>query len=106
MSQNVQTEITTVSESYKYISACDLRLEASRALAFGGKVVYYRRGEYNSQCTETLVINDGRAGSASGGDAKWGEWSPDDETINLDNGHTIDLDGECAGHCAACGSKD
>ena len=40
---------------------------------------------------ETVIIAGTRAGQVSNGDAAWGDWSADDETITLDD---CDADGE------------
>lgn len=61
------------------ITSMELRAEAERALAAGQEVKYQRCGS-----VETLVLEDGRGAQSTNGDALWGDWAYDAQTLHLD----------------------
>lgn len=65
----------------------DLKKEALKAYNDGFDFQTVRMGP-----VETLIVGD-RAGQAAGGDASWGDWSAEDETIRMDSGVRVDLYG-------------
>ena len=85
-------------------SALDLRAEASAAIRRGETVRVERRPYHNNPSigVETLIIEApggasgdiGRAGQVTNGNAVWGDWYPDSQTIRFDDTDiTATLDG-------------
>jgi hypothetical protein len=86
---NANLEVITVS---------DLRAAAARALSAGTEVTYYvcqsEAADYVGPIS-TLVCGR-RAGQATNANARWGEWSADEEMIYVDSDdshHRLDLQG-------------
>ena len=66
----------------------DLRTEAMKAYNDGSEFQVILLGP-----VETLIIGK-RAGQAAGGDASWGDWDAEEETIRMDSGEHVDLYGK------------
>ena len=79
-------------------SSVDLRAEAKKAIARGEDVechrgVYRSPGDADADIrVETLVLENGRAGQTTNGDAVWGDWDAETQTITADDGSVYDLD--------------
>lgn len=65
----------------------DLKRQAETLRADGTYYEVVRRGP-----VETLIVGL-RAGQAAGGDASWGDWDAEEETILMDSGVRVDLHG-------------
>ena len=77
-------------------SFLSVRAEAKKAIARGEDVECHR-GVYRSPGdadirVETLVLENGRAGQTTNGDAVWGDWDAETQTITADDGSVYDLD--------------
>lgn len=70
----------------------DLRQEAVDALRRSATVELYE-GEFNGVRVSTLVVDKDRAGQGSNAHASWGDWDEESQTLKLDSGETVDLDG-------------
>ncbi|WNZ59869.1 hypothetical protein QEG98_28105 [Myxococcus sp. MxC21-1] len=88
----MQEPTIVTAENLDEISPSDLQKEATQALARGERVELYE-GDWNGVRVSTLVVDGYRAGQASNGNASWGDWNEESQTVTLDSGETVDLDG-------------
>lgn len=79
----------------KELRALDLNAELQTVA--GGKVLVAYRAQVSSPeytgPVETLVIDGERAGQVVNADAQWGDWDEATQTIRLDSGPVVGLDG-------------
>ncbi|GEL75517.1 hypothetical protein [Myxococcus virescens] len=71
----------------------DLEREAREVLARGERVDLYE-GRWGDVRVTTLVVDGVRAGQASNATAQWGDWDEVSQTVRLDSGDVVDLDGD------------
>lgn len=83
-------ELTDLTET---VRAVDLRHEAETATAQMDQWRVEHRQVAGLPVETVILYEAGRAGQATNGDAVWGDWDEDDQTLTTDDGLTIDLDG-------------